>query len=199
MMLVIAFTLLAAALFSYSAFVLTVFGVAIFLLLHSVNLDLTINSAIAFLLLILLVPGAAVIAGLILDRCCGLVKSSPLFAHVGFIAAGAMAFRSEMALDYIESALLIALDGNIFTGTLWIVSLLSAMFFCGGLVAFSLMMLVWLIEMPIAWYSRAGSYSVSLSFSSLRPIIIIVGVALSFNLMVGLFSSQLWPSILIGN
>ncbi len=192
------FLLLMSAVSSYSFFSVVVLALACYLMLQ-INQSTTGFSHYLFLFFsVMLVPGSALLAGIILDRCCNLKNSPPLFAHIAFLGSWALAFQSEMALDFMEAAFSIIPAGDITNGVAWLVLYLGGLFFCGSVIAFCLVVAIWLVEVPLLWCGKSGSHMTDFSLSAFRPILIVVGVALSFNLIAALFVSELWPTVILG-
>jgi hypothetical protein len=193
----LAFFLLLTATASYSFFTVLVLAVACGLLLQGSQVVPFVSVYFFVFLSIMLVPGSALIVGAILDGYCNTRNTSPLFARIAFFGSWALAFRSELFLDFIESALLLASDNSLLANVGWMVAYLGAVFFCGAVIAFCLVSVSWLVELPLLWLGRARAKAIDLDFVSFRPIFLIGAVALSFNLIAGLFVAELWPAVII--
>lgn len=193
----LAFFLLLTATASYSLFTVLVLAVACSLLLQGGQVVPDVSTYFFVFLSIMLVPGSALIVGAILDGCCNLRTSSPLFAKIAFFGSWALAFRSELFIDFIESALSLVSHSSLLVTVGWLVAYLGAIFFCGAVVAFCLVFVSWLVELPLLWLGRARTKAFDFDFASFRPIFFIGALALSFNLIAGLFIAELWPAVII--
>ncbi len=164
----------------------------IFLTGSAIQLSTAQSLSVAMLLFSL--PLAAVLAGMFFDAFVGEDRNSGAFSLLLPVLACSLMFGSGWWMEFAEAALSAGRDISTADLLLLFSSAISAAVFCAGVVAFVAMALQLTFELPVRWLQGALRSRTLLAVDALRPLTVVVVLALALNLIVGLCSQELWPA-----
>lgn len=141
------------------------------------------------------------VAGVFLDKVAGVEGKSKLFAPI------LAAFSFYYVLD---SGLILRLLGPLaalpkVTSGLSLANLvlnsISSVAFAGGLIALAISLAILAVELPLRWFASATLKSKILDLEALRPIAILLLLALSLTQITGVIEAYIGPKVLsqVGN
>ena len=192
--------LLSCAFYGYGA-AIAALGLTLYLLGRSaLGAGFGPMQELMFLLMVLAVPFAALLAGHLLDRFTWSRQQGRVFSMLGISLSLALAFGTDGALSFLEAALRVAGTGSTGTYAAFLMALGSAAVFCAALSAFTLMFLWLLFESAAHWLMRAFGLQAALhpSLAGLRPLFILMLICLLVHHLAGLYAVELWPTTLAG-
>ena len=141
------------------------------------------------------IPVSAYIAGLLLDRYCLPRTDTIIFGRLSFVFSCMLILGGHGFIDYFESAFQVV--NSTPKEALFFVSLGSQIFFCAGIVAFSLTLMNLLVEAPLCWIFKVSPLKLQLPFANIRILSLIIFGSLLINLIVGLMATELMPTIIL--
>ena len=169
-------------------------SVAVIMAAQAAQIELDLGSWVVLLGFLWLVPLSAFCAGGLLNNHLGGNRS----AHVS-LPQWAMLFSLTLLLssgkfiDYFVVLLSSLSESSPLRILMTFSACVSAGIFAAGITAACLMCLALAIELPLHWFRTAPGQSLTLPYSSLRLFVVVIGLALSCNLIVGLFERELSP------
>ncbi len=148
--------------------------------------------------LVLSLPAMGLLSALLLERACSIHGGRGPLARVALPLALAVFFESG-ALDSVLSSLeTISSKGLALGGVLSLSSAVGHIFFTAGVTAAVLLLIALAVEFPLRWISSAAKISLTLDYQGIRLLLLVLAVALSWNLIIGLVSAELSPIHLFG-
>jgi hypothetical protein len=148
--------------------------------------------------LILAVPAAAYLAGVLLNAFALSKTGAKHFSTLAVVLTFCLVLEADKSLDYFAAAVAVVQAAAWPQLSYIFAAAISALVFCGGLAALVIMILHLLFELPVLWLSSASRVRVQYAFAAMRPLSVIIGAALLFNLIVELFAANLWPTLMKG-
>ncbi len=143
---------------------------------------------------LLSIPAAALLAGVFFDSFVESDVRLSIFSQFLPVLACALMLSGSGWIDYLSAALDEGLKLSVTKQMALFVSSISAACFCAALSAFVMLMAAVLFELPVRWLQGAVQARLDLALAGARPLLIILGISISFNLLLGLFSHELWPT-----
>lgn len=143
-------------------------------------------------------PIVAWVSGAILDSFSLMDVKSKVFRDGLLLGTTAVLTFSEKAFDYLEAFCLLMQNYSVSKALLGFTSLTTAIIFVSFAIAITLMALILIVEITTVWCIGAMRARTLICFSGLRPLLVIVGISLSINLIIGLLGAELWPVNLFG-
>jgi len=162
--------------------------------LTSVFVELTISQYFVLFGFVLAIPGAAYVAAILLEQFASSGLKGRSYHLIAVGCAYLVMFKSSMLFQYFEAALLVTYQKSLLQEVYFVSATINAILFCGGVVAVCIVVLHLLLELPVLWLRGATRLGVEYTFSALRPLSVVVGITLTFNLVLGLFVAELWPT-----
>ena len=170
---------------------------AIQILLYGAGVPAGFAVSLGVAALVLAVPFAAMLAGLVLDRFCFPVNGVKIFRQAAILLALLMLLSENLLFDYLEAGLRITAEHAWRDAIAFCAACGSAIIFCAGLMSISLMLLAGLVEALMRWFGEASGYSRIVTYSALRPLLVITGASIAINLISGLFVAELSPAAIL--
>ena len=144
------------------------------------------------------IPLAAYLAGLILDlQSLGAVKAR-CFSTLAWALALLLVLNSYEMVGFVDAAMAV-LQGSAQTAPeLVALRYLNAVLYTAALIACVLLLAELLIEFPLHWISRLSGRVLDFRLPALRPLVLTVVIALSFDFILRLAGAALWPAVVLG-
>jgi hypothetical protein len=152
-----------------------------------------VSAQILLLAFVLAAPLAARLASLLLESAVLPESAREIFGGATLTLVLALVFGSDMFADYLGMVLLSTAKSGTTSLVVLALSLANSLVFCAALTAFTMLTINLLIEAPLAWLASAARVRSVAPFAPFRPLIVLIGVSLSFQLLIGLFDSTLSP------
>lgn len=169
-------------------------SVALDIFLSGCAVQLSGPQALSVAALLFSLPLAAFLSGVFFDTFVGGKRTGSAFSLVLPVLSCSLMFRTGWWIEFAEAALDTGRDAAPASLVLLFSSAVSAAVFCGGLVAFVAMALQLTFELPVRWLQGALRSRSRIAVDALRPLTIVMVLALALNLIVGLCSQELWPA-----
>ncbi len=163
---------------------------------HQVNPALAPQTVFISAALVCAVPLSALVSGYLLDSfLLGSVRGRS-FRMLALPLAAALFFGSGMFTQYLEAGTDLFLRADSVSSVVFFSSVISSVFFCGGVVAMCLMALCLSVELPLRWLASAGRLHMPIAYEGIRLILVVLAFSAVANLIVGLYERELWPTAL---
>lgn len=171
-------------------------AIAMHVLFVATGLNPSPERMLSLAVVLLSVPLTALFAGMLFDSFVA-ERRIRVFSTLLPVLACAIMLQGDGWSEYV--ALALSESSSISSGKniLLFTSALSAAAFCGALSAFVVLMADLVFEMPVRWLEGALQARVDLALAASRSLIIVIGLALSVNLVTGLLSQELWPTTIV--
>ena len=195
MSLLAAALLVLACLGSGWLFGLAVLGCAVWLFAAVAGLALSLPQLILLGALFLMIPAAAYLAGLLLDRFAWRTLDGQRFAGIALAFACMAALRSDLLFNYIEAAL-VAVRGPV-RPLLLLGAAVNATLLCASVTALCIMTVQLVIELPFHWLRSASRAPLVMPFKALRPLLVCAALTLLVQHAAGMFAAELRPERIV--
>jgi hypothetical protein len=143
---------------------------------------------------ILAAPLAARIAGWLVESAALPEGSRDTLNGAALVLALSVQFGSGQFGDLYAAGVDATVSGRAGPVALTLIALLNSVIFCAAVVAFSLLTVNLIIEVPLAWLTSAARVRARPNFAPLRPLVILTVATLGFQLILGSFDANLAPS-----
>jgi hypothetical protein len=166
---------------------------------YSTHLALGFSGAIALGLLVVAFPLVSILAGALLDKFCALGPNRTNLQSISVCLTMALIFQSNAFIGYFEEALRIAQEPSSLKLTAFVVSILNTIIFCGGLIAFSSILLAALFEFPFNWINSAATIRIIVPSAALRQLLVIMTLSIVISFAIGLCIAELRPTVIFAS
>ncbi|MGI6524306.1 MAG: hypothetical protein ACOX2O_03295 [Bdellovibrionota bacterium] len=157
----------------------------------ALSIDLSLCSYILLMTFLAAVPFSAYVTALLLDNITWENGNKQILHTVIFGGACYFAFSSDMALTFVEAALAAATFPQ---QLLILIAIINGACLCGSVVALGIIFLLWLVELPFLWISRALRSRVFVPFTALRPTLVCLLLTVFIHTIATFFVENLAPN-----
>ena len=169
-------------------------AVALHVFLHGTGIELDAARLISLGIVLSSVPLAAMLSGIFFDSFLGTSSERGIFSLLLPVLACALMLTGTGWVDYLGVAIVESGKPTLVRQAALAVSAMSAASFCAALSAFVILSATIVFELPIRWLQGAAKARIDLALAAARPLLIVLGLSLSFNLLLGLCGHELWPT-----
>lgn len=196
MTLLVALLLVLAAISSGWLVGLFALAIAGSIFVRGVGLVLSVPQAILLGVLLLLIPAAAYLAGVLLDHFAWRTLDGRRFAGLALGFACMAALRSDLLLRYVEAAFSAA-QGGVLPPLVLFGGAVNAVLLCASVTALCIMTIQLVIELPFRWLQAATRAPVVMPFAALRPLLVCTALTLLVQYAAGMYAAELRPERIV--
>ena len=171
-----------------------VLGVAWCGLLQKLDMPLSTSGVVLFLSTLFIVPIIAVTAGVFLDSKIG--RARRIFLLLLLPLTVSLWFKPDTLFNYVDVALDVLKIGSPLLELGYAVALFGAALFLVSGIALVVWLTIMVFEIGVAYLARSAGIRIPVEIFSLRPLLIIFLLALLANMLPGVFSQTLGPTML---
>lgn len=161
--------------------------------------ELSISHYLVLATFIVAAPVAGILAGAWWERFALSSRvGAPTLRLIAALLAWYILLNSPQLFRYLEGTLAVVQGASPLRMLPLFAAVVNGILLCAAVVAFALMFVVLLFEVPARWFLAANEVREVIPFAALRPLLLLIVLCMGFDLIVGFFSAELLPAHIPG-
>ena len=166
-------------------------AIAFFVFFEEAGVQLNVQSSILLVTLCLLFPLSLFLMGKLLDRYSFDLLKARFFVPVAMLLGFYLLLDGGVIWQIIDSVILASSGAAGGPIVHLVLQCVNGMFFAAIVAAFAFTIFLLCVEFPLQWFLSGAEINVSASIAAVRPVLVLLVASIAFDLLTGLFTSEL--------